>query len=46
MRCLAVMERVAAAVQDAGMGLRLADAMLPLLNQKGGSRWGRGCLLV
>ena len=40
-RCLAIMEQVAAAVQDAGMGLQLADAMLPLLNQKGGSRWGR-----
>ena len=44
-RCLAIMEQVAAAVQDAGMGLQLADAMLPLLNQKGGSRWGRWCML-
>ncbi len=43
-RCLAIMEQVAAAVQDAGMGLQLADAMLPLLNQKGGSRWGRRCM--
>ena len=44
-RCLAIMEQVAAAVQDAGMGLQLADAMLPLLNQKGGFRWGRRCML-
>ena len=44
-RCLAIMEQVAAAVQDAGMGLQLADAMLPLLHQKGGSRWGREGML-
>ena len=32
-RCLAIMERLAGGIGDAGRGLLLADALMPLLQQ-------------
>lgn len=37
-RCLGIMERLAEGVGDAGKGLQLADALMPLLEQPSSGR--------
>ena len=37
-RCLGIMERLAEGVGDAGKGLQLADALMPLLQQPSSGR--------